>query len=111
MSELLILSRMARRVGVTQKWLRQEAEAGNIPCLKAGTRYLFNPVAVQEVLATKAANTLQRGGDDENESPPSRDRLLADAPTAPTILSSSARNDFDDLRASIEGCKRGGDAR
>ena len=61
MSDLLSLSRMARRLGVTQQWLRREAEAGNIPCLKAGNRFLFNPVAVQEALATKAARTRQGG--------------------------------------------------
>lgn len=65
MSDLLSLSRMARRLGVTQQWLRDQADAGKIPCLKAGNRYLFNPVAVQETLATKAARTLQ-GGDDAN---------------------------------------------
>lgn len=63
MSELLSLSRLARRLGVTQQWLRDQADAGKIPCLKAGNRYLFNPVAVQEALAAKATQTLQ-GGDD-----------------------------------------------
>lgn len=63
MSDLLSLSRMARRLGVTQQWLRDQADAGKIPCLKAGNRYLFNPVAVQEALAEKAARTRQ-GGDD-----------------------------------------------
>ncbi len=56
MSELLSLGRMARRLGVTAKWLRAEADAGRVPCLPAGTRYLFNVVAVQEALAAKAAN-------------------------------------------------------
>ena len=64
MSELLSLSRMARRRGIPQQWLREQADAGQVPCLKAGNRYLFNPVAVQEVLASKAAQTRQ-GGDDE----------------------------------------------
>jgi len=63
MSDLLPLSRMSRRLGVTQQWLRAEADAGKIPCLKAGNRYLFNPMAVQEALASKAARTRQ-GGDD-----------------------------------------------
>ena len=64
MSELLSLSRMARRLGIPQQWLREQADAGQIPCLKVGNRYLFNSVAVQEVLASKAARTRQ-GGDDE----------------------------------------------
>ena len=64
MSDLLLsLSRMARRLGVTQQWLRDQSDAGKIPCLKAGNRHLFNPVAVQEALAAKAARTRQ-GGDD-----------------------------------------------
>jgi len=64
MSDLLSLPRMARRLGITQQWLRDQADTGTIPCLKAGNRYLFNPVAVQEALAAKAAQTRQ-GGDDE----------------------------------------------
>ena len=63
MSDLLSLSRMARRLGVTRQWLRDEADAGRIPSLKAGSRYLFNPVAVQEALAAIAARTRQGGGD------------------------------------------------
>jgi excisionase family DNA binding protein len=63
MSDLLSLSRLARRLGVTQQWLRDQAEAGRIPCLKAGDRYLFNPAAVQEALAAKAAR-MRQGGDD-----------------------------------------------
>ncbi len=65
MNELLSLSRMARRLGVRQQWLREQADVGKIPCLKAGNRYLFNPMAVQETLATKAARTRQGGSDDE----------------------------------------------
>jgi len=63
MNDLLSLSRMARRLGVTQQWLRDQADAGNVPCLKAGRRHLFNPDAVQEALATKAARMRQGGGD------------------------------------------------
>lgn len=63
MSDLLSLSRMARRLGVTQQWLRGQADAGKIPCLKADNRYLFNPEAVQEALSAKAAQTRQGGGD------------------------------------------------
>ena len=38
---LLPLNRMARRLHVTCTWLRVEADAGRIPCLIAGNRYLF----------------------------------------------------------------------
>lgn len=59
MNELLSLPRMARRIGVPTQWLREQVEAGKIPCLKAGKRYLFNPVAVQERLASRATQTLK----------------------------------------------------
>ena len=61
MSELLSLGRMARRLFVTQQWLREQADAGDVPCLKAGKRYLFNPVAVQEALAVQATRTAKGG--------------------------------------------------
>ena len=57
MSELLTLRRMARRLGLPQQWLREQAEAGKVPCLRAGRRYLFNPVALQSALADAAAAT------------------------------------------------------
>jgi hypothetical protein len=59
MSELLSLARMARRIGVTQQWLQEQADAGKVPCLKAGARYLFNAVAVQDAVATEAARARQ----------------------------------------------------
>jgi excisionase family DNA binding protein len=63
MSELLNLSRQARRLGVTQQWLREQADAGQLPCLKAGKRYLFNPEAVETALSARAARTRQGGSD------------------------------------------------
>lgn len=57
MSELLTLSRIARRVGVSQQWLRAEADAGRIPCLRAGRRYLFDLDATKEALARRAAES------------------------------------------------------
>lgn len=61
MSELLNLGQLARRLRVSQAWLRGEADAGRLPCLKADKRYLFNASAVQEALATKAAR-MPKGG-------------------------------------------------
>lgn len=54
MPELLSLPRMARRAGVTQQWLREQADAGAVPCLKAGRRYIFSSTAVMEALAALA---------------------------------------------------------
>jgi len=64
MDVLLSLVRMARRLGVTQAWLREQAEAGNVPSIKAGKRYLFNAEAVEQTLARAAAQNRQ-GGDHE----------------------------------------------
>ena len=63
MSDLLSLPRMARRLGVTQRWLREQSDAGGIPCLKAGTRYLYSPEAVEDVLAGRAAKKRVEGDD------------------------------------------------
>jgi excisionase family DNA binding protein len=52
-AEILTDNRQASRLGVTKKWLKEEVEAGRIPAIKAGTRYLFNPVVVTDVLAQR----------------------------------------------------------
>ena len=51
---LLPLGPMARRVRVTTGWLRDEAAAGRVPCLRAGERFLFVPKAVERALAKRA---------------------------------------------------------
>lgn len=54
---------MARRLRVTQAWLRDEAEAGRIPHLKAGDRLLFDPETVERVLLERARQD-REGADD-----------------------------------------------
>lgn len=61
--EILGLAAMARRLGVTKHWLRVEADAGRVPALRAGSRFLFNPKAVEEILAAQAK---QRGSSHED---------------------------------------------
>ncbi len=60
MNEVLSLRRMARRIGTTQAWLREQADAGKIPHLKAGKRYLFHPPSVEKMLADRASNGSER---------------------------------------------------
>jgi hypothetical protein len=55
---LLTLGPMARYLRVTTAWLRDEANAGRVPCLRAGDRYLFAPTAVEMVLAERAAQPI-----------------------------------------------------
>jgi hypothetical protein len=52
---ILPLAYMARRLRVPASWLKAEAEASRVPCLRAGRGFLFNPEAVERVLAQRAA--------------------------------------------------------
>ena len=45
----------ASRLGVPARWLRVEADAGRIPCLRAGRRMLVNPSALEAALLGRAA--------------------------------------------------------
>jgi hypothetical protein len=53
--KILPLRHMARRLGISQRWLRAEAEAGRVPHLDADGRLLFVPALVIEALAERAA--------------------------------------------------------
>jgi len=45
---------MARRLGVRAAWLRAEANAGHLPHVKAGDRFLFDPELVESLLHERA---------------------------------------------------------
>ncbi len=62
-SKVLSLERMSRRLGVTSSWLSEQANAGNVPHIKAGKRYLFNPDATENRLAERSS----RGTNDNSE--------------------------------------------
>jgi hypothetical protein len=54
---------LARRLRVSQAWLRDEAAAGRLPAVPAGARnFLFNVEAVERVLAKRAALGESQGG-------------------------------------------------
>jgi hypothetical protein len=61
-TELLSLGRAARRLGVTARWLRGEAEAGRVPCLRADRRYLFDWRALEAALAERARQGVSHAG-------------------------------------------------
>ncbi len=52
---LLPLGPTARYFRVPAAWLRAEADAGRVPCVRAGSRYLFSVEAVERVLLDRAA--------------------------------------------------------
>jgi hypothetical protein len=49
------LNTLARRLRVPVGWLREEAIAGRIPCIRAGRQILVAPPAVEAALARRAA--------------------------------------------------------
>ena len=57
--ELLTLRQLSRRLRVPQSWLRSEAEAGRLPALRAGRRYLFSTSAVARTMLKRAADVPQ----------------------------------------------------
>lgn len=58
-SKLLPIGPTARRFRVPSKWLREEANAGRVPCLHAGKAILFDPDAVEIVLLERARQSAQ----------------------------------------------------
>jgi hypothetical protein len=57
---LLPLRRMAARLGVPSKWLREQAQAGRVPGLKAGDRWLFDPEVCAAAVRSMAGG--EKGG-------------------------------------------------
>jgi hypothetical protein len=51
------LALQLQRLRLSREWLRAEALAGRLPCLKIGRRLLFNVQAVEETLARRAAES------------------------------------------------------
>lgn len=54
---LLNLRRMAAKVGVTQRWLRDAAESGRVPGLYAGGRWVFDHQAVTDAVLALARDS------------------------------------------------------
>ena len=60
---LVSLPGLARHFNLPAPWLKAETEAGRLPHLRAGDRYLFDPALVEQVLLERVR---ARGpGDDE----------------------------------------------
>jgi hypothetical protein len=69
--DLLPLRRMAARLGVPSKWLKDMAESGKVPGLKAGDRWLFVPDVAAAAVRSMAGDSLaslffdcDKGGDE-----------------------------------------------
>jgi len=53
--ELVTDSQLARILRVSVRWLRAEAEAGRLPCVRAERRFLFNHDVIVRLLADRAS--------------------------------------------------------
>jgi hypothetical protein len=58
---LRMLAERFKRFGLTQAWLKAEADSGRIPCFRAGRRMLFDPEAVEQALLQRARQTHEGG--------------------------------------------------
>lgn len=56
MAELVNLNGLAEKLNLPKTWLKQEAKAGRLPCLRIGRRILFNVFAVEQTLADRASD-------------------------------------------------------
>lgn len=57
---LLPLRRMATRLGVPSRWLKEQAESGKVPGLQAGNRWLFVPDEAMDAVRALAATKNRR---------------------------------------------------
>ncbi len=55
MESVVTLNRLAAHMRLPREWLRNEALAGHLPCLRVGRKMLFNLAAVEQTLAERAA--------------------------------------------------------
>ena len=59
---LMTIGRIARRLRVPVRWLREEAASGRIPAIRAGSVFLADAEAVERVLLERANSTQHDGG-------------------------------------------------
>ncbi len=58
MDRLVDTISLARELRISRTWLADEADAGRLPCLRAGRRRLFSYEAVTRALAARAAEEM-----------------------------------------------------
>ncbi len=52
-AKLLTLNQLSERTGLPAAWLRREADAGRLPCIRAGRLRMFDLAAVLTALAER----------------------------------------------------------
>jgi hypothetical protein len=56
MGRLLNLSRLSQALRLPREWLKAEALAGRLPCLRVGRRLRFDAEAVEQALSERACH-------------------------------------------------------
>jgi hypothetical protein len=51
------VERIAANLGIPESWLRDEVEAGRVPCLRAGKRILLSRDVVERTLLERASTS------------------------------------------------------
>lgn len=65
----LTLTQMARYLRVPAAWLREQADQGLLPHVRAGTGLLFDRQTIEQIIARRAATaTYQERGDEKGGS-------------------------------------------
>jgi hypothetical protein len=67
LAAVVSLNTLAYDTGLPRSWLRAQALAGRIPCLRAGRKLLFSPEAVEKALAELAGQGRLASGGRESE--------------------------------------------
>ena len=60
--KLLTLHQLAERTGLPAAWLKREADARRLPCIRAGRSRRFELAAVAKVLTERAAQGVPNEG-------------------------------------------------
>lgn len=58
-TEYQSIGKASQLLGVPKAWLKREADAGRLPCLRVGRRRLFAPEAVRAELERRARGESQ----------------------------------------------------
>jgi len=61
MAKYIPVQELARALRLPAAWLRREADAGRLPCIRAGKRRMFDIEAVVKALADRQATESTRG--------------------------------------------------
>lgn len=59
-ARLLTLNQLAERTGLPAAWLKREADAGRLPCIRAGRRRMFDYSAVRLSLTERQGSEVRR---------------------------------------------------